>query len=121
MLSGQSDNNGSIVGQSNLIDDDQPARQWGTLEMKEEENSREEASMVLRQAQFVCGPSRWEAGGILLVFGIPKDDRNDSQGVMDPGNQVQAPIRSRVRMRLQHRVVWTARTNTLSNMGAPAA
>jgi hypothetical protein len=78
MLSSKSDNNGGGVGQGDLRDDGRPAIQRGTLEMKEEENPCEEAFDAGTFAQFVGGPSRREAGAVLLAFGIPRDDRNGS-------------------------------------------
>jgi hypothetical protein len=48
--------------------------------------------MRLAFAQFFFGPGRWQAGTVLLVFGIPRDDSDCPKHAMNPGNEMQPPI-----------------------------
>jgi hypothetical protein len=49
-------------------------------------------SMALRQAQFLLGPSRRQAGAVLLSFGVPGDDGGGMEGGMNPADEAQPPI-----------------------------
>ena len=60
--------------------------------MKEEKNATKEAFDATAFAKFFCGPGGWQAGTVLLVFRIPRDDRDSTQHAMNPGNETQAPI-----------------------------
>jgi hypothetical protein len=62
------------------------------LESKEEEDAPEEAFNTGAFAQLVCCPGWWQAGPVLVSFGIPRDDSDGSQGGVDPGDEAQAPI-----------------------------
>jgi hypothetical protein len=63
------------------------------LEVKKEKHASKEALDATSFAQFFFGPGGRQAGTILLIFGIPRDNRNRSKYGMNPGNEVQAPIR----------------------------
>ena len=60
--------------------------------MKEEKHATKEAFDTAAFAKFFPGPARWQAGPLLLVFGIPRDDRDGTKHAMNPGNETQAPI-----------------------------
>jgi hypothetical protein len=60
--------------------------------MKKEKNASKEAFNAAPFAQFFSGPSWWQAGAMLLVFGIPRDDGSSAKHSMNPGNETQAPI-----------------------------
>ena len=61
--------------------------------MKKEKHASKEAFDTTAFAEFFPGPARWQAGTLLLVCGIPRDNRNRSKDGMNPGNEAQAPIR----------------------------
>ena len=50
--------------------------------------------MRLAFAKFFLGPGWRQAGTVLLVFGIPRDDSDSTKHGMNPGNEAQAPIGS---------------------------
>jgi hypothetical protein len=58
--------------------------------MKEKKNPSKEALDATTLAEFFSGPGRRQAGAILLVFGIPRDD--STKHSMNPGNEAQTPI-----------------------------
>ncbi len=60
--------------------------------MKEQKDATKEAFNGTAFAQFLFGPSRWQAGAVLLTFGIPGDDRHGSKRTVDPGDETQPPI-----------------------------
>jgi hypothetical protein len=60
--------------------------------MKEEEDTTKEAFNRTALAQFLFRPSGWQAGTVLLSFGVPGDDGAGVQRGMDPGDEAQAPI-----------------------------
>jgi len=62
------------------------------LEVKKEKKASKEALDATSFAKFFFGPGGRQAGTLLLVFGIPRDNRNRSKDAMNPGNEAQAPI-----------------------------
>jgi hypothetical protein len=60
--------------------------------MKEEKNATKEAFDAAAFAKFFRGPGGWQAGTVLLVFGIPRDDSDGTKHAMNPGNETQTPI-----------------------------
>ena len=60
--------------------------------MKEEKNAPKEAFDATAFAQFFRGPGWWQAGTVLLVLGIPRDDGDSPKHAMNPGNETQTPI-----------------------------
>jgi hypothetical protein len=62
------------------------------LEVKKEKNASKEPFDATSFAKFFFRPSWRQAGTLLLVFGIPRDNRNSAKDGMNPGNEAQAPI-----------------------------
>jgi hypothetical protein len=60
--------------------------------MKEEKNATKEALDAAAFAQFFLGPGGRQAGTLLLVFGIPRDDSDSPKHAMNPSNEMQTPI-----------------------------
>jgi hypothetical protein len=60
--------------------------------MKEEKNATKEAFDTAAFAQFFPGPSWRQAGTVLLVFGIPRNDGDSTKNGVNPGNETQTPI-----------------------------
>jgi len=56
------------------------------LQVKKEKNASKEALDATAFAKFFFGPGWRQAGTLLLVFGIPRDNRNSSKYGMNPGN-----------------------------------
>jgi hypothetical protein len=63
------------------------------LEAKKEKNASKEAFDATPLAKFLSGPSWRQAGTVLLILGIPRDNSNSTKNSMNPGNETQAPIR----------------------------
>src|SRR5437763_6789408 len=61
--------------------------------MKKEEDAAKEAFDGTAFAEFLFGPSGWQAEAVLLALGVPGNDRDGMQGGMDPGDETQAPVR----------------------------
>jgi hypothetical protein len=55
--------------------------------MKEEKNTSKEALDATAFAKFFFGPGWRQAGTVLLVFGIPRDDSDGTKHGMNPGNE----------------------------------
>ena len=62
------------------------------MEPKEEEDESEETFDAGAFAQFVNRPRGWEAGTVLLAFGIPRDSSDGSQRRVDPNDEAQPSI-----------------------------
>jgi hypothetical protein len=62
------------------------------LQVKKEEDAAKEALDGTALAEFFFGPGWWQAGAVLVAFGIPGDDRDSVEARMDPSNEAQAPI-----------------------------
>src|SRR5437868_888422 len=92
LLGRQPNNDGSGVGQGHLRGNLRPATQGWALEVKKEKKASKEAFDATAFAKFFFGPGGRQAGTLLLVFGIPRDNRNGSKDAMNPGNEAQAPI-----------------------------
>src|SRR5260370_1578363 len=92
LLSSQTNNDGSGIGQGHLRSDLRPATQRWALEVKKEKNAAKEALDATSFAKFFSGLGWGQAGAVLLVLGIPCNDCDRSKDCMDPGNQTQAPI-----------------------------
>ncbi len=90
--SGQTNDEGSGIDQGDLPDNGRPARERRPLEAKEQEDAAKEAFDGGALAQFFLGPGRWQAGAVLLAFGVPGDNGHGSQRGMDPADQLQSPI-----------------------------
>jgi len=60
--------------------------------MKEEKHAPKEALEAAPFAKLFLGPGGRQAGTVLLVFGIPRDDSDSTKHAMNPGNEVQAPL-----------------------------
>src|SRR5438093_2178 len=60
--------------------------------MKEEKDAAKEAFDATALAQFLFGPGGRQAGAVLLTLGVPGDDRDRSEGGMDPSDEAQPPI-----------------------------
>ena len=99
-MSSQPNDNGSSIGQSDLRSNFGPATQRWALEMKEEKNASKEALDATAFAKFFLGPVRRQTGTVLLVFGIPRDDRYSTKYGMNPGNEAQTPIGCMIRGRI---------------------
>jgi hypothetical protein len=90
LLSREADDKGGRVRQGDArLDGRPPGERWplqaeGT---KEREDAPEEAFDARSFAQLLGGPSRWEAGPVLLPLGVPGDDRHGAQCRVDPRDQ----------------------------------
>src|SRR5205823_5111298 len=104
VLSSQRDENGSRIGQGDPSCDGRPAGERRTLEVKEEKDAAKEAFNGGALAEFLFGPGGRQARALLLPFGIPGNDGDRAQDVVDPVDETQAPIG---RIQADH-----ARTNT---------
>ena len=91
VLSSQRDENGSRIGQGDPSCDGRPAGERRTLEVKEEKDAAKEAFNGGTLSQFLPGPGRWQAGAVLLPFGVPGHDGNGSQGGMEKVGSVAVP------------------------------
>jgi len=60
--------------------------------MKEEENAPKEAFDAAALPKFFSGPGWRQAGAVLLVFGIPRNDSDSTNGRMNPGDEAKTPI-----------------------------
>jgi hypothetical protein len=60
--------------------------------MKEDKNADKEPLDAAPFAKFFLGPGGRQAGTVLLVFGIPRDDSDGTKHGMNPDNEAQAPI-----------------------------
>jgi hypothetical protein len=60
--------------------------------MKKEKNPSKKAFDAAAFAQFLFGPSGWQAETVFLVFRIPRDDSDGTKHGMNPGNETQTPI-----------------------------
>jgi hypothetical protein len=94
VLSSETNNDGSGVSQGHRRDHFGPATQRWALQMKKEEHAPKEPFNTPACAQFFFGPRGRDTGALLLVLGIPRDDRNRSKHAMNPSNEAQAPLGS---------------------------
>ena len=92
LLSRQPNNDGVGVGQGYLRGYLRPAIQGWTLEVKKEKNTPKEALDATAFAKFFFRPGGRQAGTLLMIFGISRDNRNNAKDGMNPGNEAQAPI-----------------------------
>jgi hypothetical protein len=60
--------------------------------MKKEKNASKEAFNAAAFSEFFSGPSWRQAGVVLLVFGIPRNDGDSTKYGMNPSNETQTPI-----------------------------
>jgi hypothetical protein len=70
---------------------DQPERGGQSL-VKKQEDAAKEAFNGTAFAQFLLGPGGRQTAAVLLLFGIPGNDRDRSQDGRNPSNEAQTPI-----------------------------
>jgi hypothetical protein len=92
VLSCQSDDNGSRVGQGDASGESRPAGERGTLEVKKEKDAAKEAFNGGPLAEFLLGPGGRQAEALLLPLGIPGNNRNCAEDAVGPVDETQAPI-----------------------------
>ena len=74
------------------VRDGGPAGERWRLETEEEERPGEEPLDAGALAQFLLGPGEGQAGTILLLLGVPGDDRHGPKCLVDPGDQRAPPV-----------------------------
>src|SRR5258708_32307102 len=80
-----------------LCRSEQLAEQWwtslrgGALQMEEEKHASKEAFDATAFAQLLFGPGGRQTGTVFLAFGIPRDNRDGTENLMNPGNEAQHP------------------------------
>jgi len=92
VLSCQSDDNGSRVGQGDASGDSRPAVERGTLEVKKEKDAAKEAFNGGTLAEFLLGPGGSQAGALLLPLGIPGNNGDYTEHAGDAADETQAAI-----------------------------
>ena len=60
--------------------------------MKEEKHATKEALDAAAFAKLFFRPRRRQAGTVLLILGIPRNNGHGTKYTMNPGNEVQSPI-----------------------------
>src|SRR5207302_534066 len=92
LLSSQTNNDRSGIGQGHLRSDLRPATQRWALEVKKEKNAAKEAFDGTALAEFFSGPCGRQAGAVFLVLRVPRHNSHSPKCLMNPSNETQAPI-----------------------------
>ena len=88
----QGHDDGRRVGEGDALDDRRPADDRRAQEAEEAEDAPEDAPDAPPIAEFRQGLGRREAIAVLLLLGIPGDDRDRAEGGVVPADELQAPV-----------------------------